>query len=252
MRLDRSEFGGGLMQYTRNGIICNRVPTFEVSSLELLCSELVVTKKKWIIYSVYRPPNCNLDIFFSHLSTSLNRALDKYDNTIIMGDINIDTHSKTDPGFDKLVSFCDIFGLSNLVTSKTCFTKNHSSSIDVILTNRPRSFQKISVFETGLSDYHGLVAATMKSTVPRLKPKQIKYRSYRKFIPDNFLKDVEQANFVFDETDPHKSYDHLTETFRNVVDKHAPMKTKFLRGNNAPFMNPELKKAIYTRSRLKN
>ena len=30
------------------------------------------------------------------------------------------------------------------------------------------------------------------------------------------------------------------------------MKTKFLRGNNAPFMNPELKKAIYTRSRFKN
>ena len=57
---------------------------------------------------------------------------------------------------------------------------------------------------------------------------------------------------MFDETDPNKSYDQLTETFRNVVDKHAPMKTKFLRGNNAPFMNPELKKAIYTRSRFKN
>ena len=139
MRLDRSEFGGGSMQYTRNGIICNRVPTFEVSSLELLCPELVV-KKKWIIYSVYRPPNFKLDTFFSHLSTSISRALDKYDNIIIMGDINIDTHTKTDPGFDKLVSFCDIFDLSNLVTSKNCFTKNHSSSIDVFLTNRPRFF----------------------------------------------------------------------------------------------------------------
>ncbi len=92
----------------------------------------------------------------------------------------------------------------------------------------------------------------MKSTVPRLKPKQIKYRSYRNFVPENFLKDVKQANLVFDETDPNKSYDHLTEAFRNVVDKHAPKKTKFLRGNNAPFMNPELKKAIYTRSRFKN
>ena len=186
-RLDRSEFGGGLMQYTRNGIICNRVPSFEVSSLELLCSELVVTKKKWIIYSVYRPPNFDIETFLSSLSTSINRALDKYDNIIIMGDINIDTHSKTDPSFDKLVSFCDVFGLSNLVTSKTCFTKNHSSSIDVILTNRPRSFQKTFVFETGLSDYHGLVATTMKPTVSRLKPKQIKYRSYRNFVPQKFL-----------------------------------------------------------------
>ena len=83
-----------------------------------------------------------------------------------MGDINIDTQNKTDPGFDKLISFCDMFGLSNLVTSKTCFTKYHSSSIDVILTNRPRSFQKTAVFETGLSDYHGFVATTMKQTIP--------------------------------------------------------------------------------------
>ena len=187
IRLDRSEFGGGLMQYSRSGIICNRLPNFEVPSLELLCSELVVAKKKWIIYSIYRPPNASIETFFSDLSTSLNRALDRYDNVIVMGDINIETQNKTDPGFDKLASFCDVFGLSNLVTSKTCFTKNNSSSIDVILTNRARSFQKTSVFETGLSDYHGLVATTMKSTVPKLKPKQIKYRSYKKVCSREFF-----------------------------------------------------------------
>ena len=251
IRLDRSEFGGGLMQYSRSGIICNRLPNFEVPSLELLCSELVVAKKKWIVFSTYRPPNASIETFLSDLSTSLNRALDRYDNVIVMGNINIDTQNKTDPGFDKLASFCDVFGLSNLVTSKTCFTKNHSSSIDVILTNRPRSFQKTSVFEIGLSDYHGLVASTMKSTVPRLKPKQIKDRSYKKFVPENFLSDVKHAQFECDGANPDKSYDHLTNTFRNIVDKHAPIKTKFLRGNDAPFMNPELRKAMYTRARLK-
>ena len=111
------------------------------------------------------------------------------------------------------------------MTSKTCFTKNHSSSIDVFLTNRPRSFQKTAVFETGLSDYHGFVATTMKQTIPRLKPKQIKYRSYKNFETDNFLNDVKHAQFECDETNPDKSYDYLTNTFRNIVDKHAPIKT---------------------------
>ena len=232
--MDRSEFGGGLIQYSRIGIICNRLPNFEVPSLELLCSELVVAKKKWIIYSIYRPPpNASIETFFSDLSTSLNRALDQY-NIIVMGDINIDTHNKTDPGFDKLASVCDVFGLFNLVKSKTCFTENHSSSIDVVLTNRPRSFQKTSVFETGLSDYHGLVATTMKSTVSRLKPKQIKYCSYKKYVPENFLSDVKNAQFECDGTNPDKSYDHLTNTFRSIVDKHAPIKTKFLRGTMRP------------------
>ena len=213
---------------------------------------LTVAKKKWIIYSIYRPPNSNIETFLSDLFSAVNRALDSYDNIIIMGDINIDTHDKADPGFEKLMSFCDVFDLTNIVKSKTCFIKNHSSSIDVILTNRPRSFQKTSVFETGLSDYHSLVVTTMKSTVPRLKPKKIKYRSYKKFVPEKFLKDVKQAKFECDDHDSYKFYDHPTKTFRDLVEKHAPIKTKFRRGNNAPFMNPELKKGIYTRTRLKN
>ena len=226
-------------------------PSLETPSLVLLCSELIVNEKKWIVYCIYRPPDCgNIDSFFSDLSTTLNSALDKYDNVIVMGYINIDSLNRQDLGHSKLVSFCDVFGLSNLVTAKTCFTKNSSSSIDAILTNRPRCFQKTSVFETGLSDYHGLVLTVMKSHLPRLKPKVIKYRSYKNFVPENFLSDVKLANFGATE-DPEQAYDNLVCTFRKLVDKHAPLKTKVQRGNSAPFMTHELKKGIYTRTRLK-
>ena len=111
MRRDRNEHGGGLMLYAR-------------------------------------PPDSNLDGFFANLSVSLNQALDRYDNVIVIGDINIDTQDSQHPGYNKMVSFCDVFGLSNLVTTKTCFTNSHSSSIDVILTNKPRTFLKTSIFET--------------------------------------------------------------------------------------------------------
>ena len=72
-----------------------------------------------------------------------------------------------------------------------------------------------------------------------------------KFVPEKFLNDVKHAQFECDENNPDKSYDHQTNTFRHIVDKHTPIKTKLLRGNNAPFMNPELRKAMYTRARLK-
>ena len=52
--------------------------------------------------------------------------------------------------------------------------------------------------------------------------------------------------------DPEQAYNNLVCTFRKLVDKHAPQKTKVLRGNSAPFMTRELKKGIYTRTRLKN
>ena len=66
MRRDRNEHGGGLMQYARKGVVCNRLTLYETNSLELLCSELMVCMKKWIIFSVYRPPDSNLDSFFCY------------------------------------------------------------------------------------------------------------------------------------------------------------------------------------------
>ena len=123
-----------------------------------------------------------------------------------MGDINIDTHDYHYPGYTKLISFCDIFGLSNLVKDKTCFTTDHSSSIDVMLTNKPRSFQNTSVFETGLSDFHGLVFTLMKIHIPRLKPKIVKYRSYKKFDSGKFLQDVKSTDFIAVLNDADLSY----------------------------------------------
>ena len=56
-----------------------------------------------------------------------------------MGDFNIDV---TDKGteFDKLDEFCDLFNLTNLVTSPTCFAKAHKSIINLISTNKGNCF----------------------------------------------------------------------------------------------------------------
>ena len=40
---------------------------------------------------------------------------------------------------------------------------------------------------------------------------------------------------------------YLIQKFSNVLDKYAPVKSKYTRGNNAPFMNKELVKAIMMR-----
>ena len=41
---------------------------------------------------------------------------------------------------DKLDEFCNLFDLKILVKTETCSTKNHKSTIDLLLTNRPLSF----------------------------------------------------------------------------------------------------------------
>ena len=49
-----------------------------------------------------------------------------------------------------------------------------------------------------------------------------------------------------------KPYDDFSNLFKTITDKHAPIKQKKVRGNNAPFMTKELRKTIMDRSRLLN
>ena len=148
--------------------------------------------------------------------------------------------------------FFDVYGLSNLVKEKTCFTKNHSSAIDVFLTNPPNFFQSTFIFETGLSDCHCLIMTSFRASIPRLEPKHIKHRSYKHLNTETFLTDLRHSYLNRQTTDPELSYINLTNNFEEIVDRHAPIKTKFIRGNSAPFMNKALKKAIYLRTKLKN
>ena len=45
---------------------------------------------------------------------------------------------------------------------------------------------------------------------------------------------------------------NFKETIFNIFDKHAPIKQKYLRANEASFMTKELHREIIKRSRLRN
>ena len=48
------------------------------------------------------------------------------------------------------------------------------------------------------------------------------------------------------------TYEEFKDIFMKSLNKYAPMKEKYIRGNNAPFMNKTLSKAFMQRARLKN
>ena len=51
---------------------------------------------------------------------------------------------------------------------------------------------------------------------------------------------------------PTASYTNFGTAFENALEANAPKKTKFIRGNNKPHVNKELRKAIMKRTNLKN
>ena len=161
-----------------------------------------------------------------------------------MGDFNIDIKKEYSITYDKLEELCDTFNLTNLVTSETCFMNNHKSTIDLTLTNKPRSFQITNVTETGVSDCNKLITTFMKSCISRIKPKNFHYHSCKNFNEEKFLTDVKEADFFFKISNSDENYSVLINVFSNIVNIHVPLKKKILRGNDAPFMKKELRKAI--------
>ena len=60
---------------------------------------------------------------------------------IIMGDFNTDMDKPDSPTCAQLNNICNISDLANMINERTCFTKNHSSRIDLILSNNSGNFQ---------------------------------------------------------------------------------------------------------------
>ena len=64
--------------------------------------------------------------------------------------------------------------------------------------------------------------------------------------------ELESKNLTRNSLSSNENYEYLSYQFADVVNKHAPLKTKVLRGNNAPFINKHLRKEIYRRSALRS
>ena len=113
-----------------------------------------------------------------------------------------------------------------------------------------------SGFSPDLSDIGGTGTYDAQRAFIKQKPIKITYRDYRYFNDSIFLHDLRAASFHVCESlgqrDTNLVHNSFVKTFLQVIDKHAPLKSKNIRDNQAPFMTKELGKAIITRSRLRN
>ena len=218
-----------------------------------MCIEIDLGKKKWAIISVYRQATKQTPkIFFEGLGQCVEKVTNNYDNIILMGDININILNKSSHGYQNYKSFLDKFDLKNLIKKTTCHSKTASSSLDVLLTNRNRSFFNTIVLETGISDVHCLVGTTLRNTYKKAEPNIIHYRNYKNFDENAFKNDLNQFEEIDDSKDPNVLYNDFLSFFQKNVNKHAPMKQKLLRGNDKGFSDKNLRKAWYNRSKMRN
>ena len=172
---------------------------------------------------------------------------------MVTGDLNYDclepSRSKT------LIDICDIFDLTNMVKSATCFMKNcNPSLVDIILTNKPRFCFNAVNFACGISDWHNLIGVVVKGATARVEKRRINYRSYKNFEEKEFSDDVGlipfHAAYVFDDVDDIYWAHELLLT--DVINEHAPIKERVTKVRKPAYMNGNLRRAVFKKHMLFN
>ena len=142
---------------------------------------------------------------FSYFLLYDYNSLGQYENFIPMGDFNVEPRCHSEKF------------LSNLYFRKCC---QREDFIDLIITNRPKSFQNPKVIKNGLSNFHKISLTVMKVSCTKQNPKVIKYRKYNLFSNEAFMNEIECTLLRFSKIS--------FETFKT---KHASMKNKYSRSN---------------------
>ena len=138
-RLDRNRNGGGIMLFIRSDIPAKVIST-DKNPFESFYVELNFRKKKWLLNCSYNPNNNNIESRLNCLSRSIDSLSSKYGNLILLDDFN--SYMDDSP----MIGFCETYNLRNLVKHPTCFkNRENPSCIDLLLTNKPLSFQTTTV-----------------------------------------------------------------------------------------------------------
>ena len=242
LRLDRNREGGGVLIYIREGVPHKKLQKHTLpSDVEALFVEINLRNIKFLLIGTYHPPSQNDTYYFESINKSLDLYAGTYEKVFLAGDFNAEVTEKC------LSEFLIQNNLKNIVNENTCFKNpENPSCIDLFLTNFSRNFQNTEAMTTGLSDFHKMTITVLKNNVCKFKPKTTYYRSYKTFNYFEFRNDLKMSLIGV------TNYFEFQDVYLKVLHKHAPMKMKYVRANEGPFMTKALRKAIMRRSALKN
>lgn len=216
-RLDRSKDRGGLLVYVRSDIPSQLLTSFIFEDgIKCIGFEINLRKKKWAIFSIYRPPTQSHQFLCENLGKALDHYSSKYENFMFLGDFNVEETDECSQ------NFLNTYSMKNLVKEPTCYKAETPRCIDLNLTNRNQSMQHTTAIETGLSDFHKMIVTVLKTTFPKQGPSIINYQSYKNFDQASFKQDLRNELSKVDAS--YTNYRVFEIAFDKALNKHAPLK----------------------------
>ena len=152
----------------------------------------------------------------------------------ILGDLNVNLLGPNLSTGKRLEEIMELYQLAQIINDPTRITEYTKSLIDVCITSSPEKIISSGVIHLGISDHSLIYAIRKLNYIPKTGSRNsIEYRNFKKFNAESFLND-------------------LKSLFIQVLDKHAPLKTKRVRKKGSvPWINKDIKAKLFERDFLK-
>ena len=165
---------GGVAIYIRESITAKQLPVPKnVNHPELICLELTIKNIKIAVVCVYKGLGLSYTSY-SHIIEFLADINSKYENTITMGDFNVDQLDKNSSKYKFLFSnLIEPLSLKQIISKPTRIDGGTKTLLDLILLNNPENMKQWGVADIpGISDHH-MVYMTYAVRKLKFKPKII-------------------------------------------------------------------------------
>ncbi len=141
-----------------------------------------------ILCCMYRLPDATCK-YFDKILDMLDKVTVEGKEVALFGDFNIDYKIDESLSNNPIHQIESLYVPNQLVTKPTRVTNNSSKCIDLILSSIPEKHLLCDVAKVALSD-HYMIYTCIGFNVKTPKHKTIKFKDYKDFNADSFMKDI--------------------------------------------------------------
>ena len=174
---------------------------------------------------------------------------------ILLGDLNCGLLPETISKTKHLFHIYNTYGLTQVIKEATRTTAETNTLIDHIVTNKRDNIADSGIIPCGISD-HDLIYIIRHARISKIKkdPKIVTVRSTKNLNNDTLIKDLNELPFELmraSADNPNDLWSSWKSFFLDILNKHAPVKTIPVKGNNLLYVTAEVKSMMRQRDYLR-
>ena len=236
--------GGGVAILYKEGLDLKPIETSvtKFSSFEYVLVKIKVSRKQTVVITnVYRKQEIPMSTFIYEFTKHMDKAIEKADLIIAVGDFNVWAEDTNNTDFGKLRTLMNSYGLTQKVHE---VTHKNGHILDQVYSNDYQIDLSVEV----CSDTHGLptdhfpvvIHLPPTTTVSTSEIKQ--YRKLNNIDMDKFREDLSSAYELMDGKDFGTKVKQFDSISREIMDKHAPLQTKKYQRPQPPWIDAQYRK----------